>query len=192
MGTKILGTVLAALILAASAYADAIFTPGNHPQPDEENIHFTHQTGPAVFGTTDVSGTMVDYLATTNLNAHGVNIDGPIVNITIKVPGHDFEDYIVNAFNGGVPPDVVITTFMNDGKSFSSPMFGGHGNNFMTVTAGAGEDIVSITITSPKGFASLDQNRISGISVIPEPSSMLLLGGGLLGVAGVLRRKLRQ
>ena len=108
MGTKILGTVLAALILAASAYADAIFTPGNHPQPDEENIHFTHQTGPAVFGTTDVSGTMVDYLATTNLNAHGVNIDGPIVNITIKVPGHDFEDYIVNAFNGGVPPDVVL------------------------------------------------------------------------------------
>jgi hypothetical protein len=30
------------------------------------------------------------------------------------------------------------------------------------------------------------------VAVIPEPSSMLLLGGGLLGVAGVMRRKLRQ
>jgi hypothetical protein len=30
------------------------------------------------------------------------------------------------------------------------------------------------------------------MAVIPEPSSMLLLGGGLLAVAGVMRRKLRQ
>jgi hypothetical protein len=49
MGTKILGTALAALILTPPAYADAIFTLGNHHQPNEENIFFqTDQTGTTI------------------------------------------------------------------------------------------------------------------------------------------------
>jgi len=58
---------LAALILTASAYADAIFTPGNHPQPNEENIIFQDQMGATTQGFTDRSDTMVEFSTLGNI-----------------------------------------------------------------------------------------------------------------------------
>jgi hypothetical protein len=73
---------------------------------------------------------------------------------------------------------------------FVSPLFGSSGNNFMTVNATGGGEI---TITPTSGLMTLAQNQISGISitsVVPESSSMLLVGSGLLLLALGLRRKL--
>jgi len=70
-----------------------------------------------------------------------------------------------------------------------------HGENFLTITTTGGEVIDSVTIDSASGFQDLKQTRISGISgivVIPEPSSLLLLGIGLAGLAGIVRRKLTR
>jgi hypothetical protein len=67
-----------------------------------------------------------------------------------------------------------------------------HGNNFLTITVTPGDAIHSVTLDSGPGFQDLKQTRISGpfAEIIPEPSSMVLLGSGVLGLAQLLRRKL--
>jgi len=199
MRTRVVGTALATLILMASAYADAVFTKGDHHTAGEENVLFTHHMeGTTIDGLTDHSDLMVQYSSTTDtlIGAGGQSdidaMDGLINNITITVPGHTFLDFILNPFKVGVTNDLLVSVALSDGKTETFTYGNTHGDNFLTITTINGEQIDSITIDSKSGFQGLKQPRISGISgviVVPEPSSMLLLGSGMLGLAQVLRRK---
>lgn len=68
------------------------------------------------------------------------------------------------------------------------------GDNFVTIEANPGIEIMSVTLTDSSGFEDLKQPRISGagITPVPEISSMILLGTGVLLFAKVLRRNLWQ
>jgi hypothetical protein len=199
MRTRFFGVALVTLVLIAPAYADAIFTTGNHPQPGEENILFlTDQSGPTVTGHTNMSNTPVTFTSTTDmLSAKGGQsdidaADGFINDITISVVGHTFQDLIINPFKPASANDLMVTVVTNMG-TFTLTYGDTHGNNFLTIETDGGQTISSVTIDSASGFQDLKQPRISGISgvtIVPEPSSMLLLGSGLLGVAMVVRRKL--
>jgi hypothetical protein len=60
------------------------------------------------------------------------------------------------------------------------------------MTTSGGEEIAKILVTvAGGGVTGLKQNRISGVIPIPESSSLLLLGGGLIGLAGIVGRKRR-
>ena len=48
-----------------------------------------------------------------------------------------------------------------------------------------------LTVTSPSGDVLVNQLQVTTSSV-PEPSSYLMMGSGLLAMAGVVRRKLRM
>jgi PEP-CTERM motif len=196
--TRFFGIALATLVLIASAYGDAIFATGDHPQPGEENILFlTNMSGSAITGHTNHSHTPVTFTLTTDtLSAKSGQsdidaADGFINDLTITVPGHSFLDLIFNPFKPGANGDLAVTVVTNTGPLVFT--YGNmHGDNFLTIMTTRGQTISSVTIDSASGFQDLKQPRISGISgatIVPEPSSMLLPGSGLLGVAMVVRRK---
>jgi len=191
-------------LLAIPAFGDAIFTVGNNPQPDEQNVLFsTNQSAATVFGTTNQSGDTVQFTSTTDTlvtTANGQSnltaLDGLINNVTITAPGRTFLDLILNPSTDNRTPSgtTTVSVATNNGAfTFTYPGDLSNGNNFLTITTINGQTISSVTIDSAGGFETGRQNRISGVSglitAVPEPSTMGLMGGALAIIGFAFRRR---
>jgi hypothetical protein len=180
--------VLAAAIILLSSCAliqgSIIFTEGNNPQPDENNVLLnTGTTGTTVTGTINQNpNVIVDFTSTQSLlePANGqarVSADpegSPLTNLTISLEnGLTYGDLIINPFIGGQCTDCILgaeeTVTVNAVDSMGNPepvaIFTGtigNGNNFLTIVASADEHIVSTIISTPGGINDLRQPRISG------------------------------
>jgi hypothetical protein len=209
-----LGITALVLVLAGSqaAKADIVFTLGNNPQPNEENILLNNGTsGSTVSGVTNTSGVAVNFTSATQTltepsngqaRIEAVNDSGHQVAVTdisaiTLASGDTYHDLIFNSSIGGTigtsggTETVTVTDNLGMTSSFSFKL--GNGSNFLTIVATNGQSIASTAISYPTGFTDLRQIRIS-LAAVPEPSSVVLAGTSLVGLllTGAWRRRSRS
>jgi len=121
--------------------------------------------------------------------------DDYINNITITAPGYWFEDLIFSVNLAPNDNDNLTITAMD--KSGGTDSFAGwtalgdwvSGENRILVLSTSGNLMQSVTINSVFGidsFGGLDQLKqveISGLTPVPVPPAIFLLGSGLIGLA---------
>ena len=184
------------------AHADIVMATGNNPQTDENVLLSTAGTGNPIFGITNQTQLSVRFSSSETLISPALGqarieaSDSTLTNLTVDIPGATFTSLILNvdaATNGSI--NFIVT---EDNGQVTQGIFplGGSGENFFTITAINGQRIQSVAFTTAvaatiTNIDSVAQIRIGGAqqTPIPEPTTMVLLGSGLIGVASRVRKR---
>jgi hypothetical protein len=195
MRLKTLLVIVALVVFVASA--PAIFAQNLVTNGSFETGDFTGWTTGGNFEDTEVvSGAFYDYTGAEDGNFYAVL--GPVGSdgtLSQTLTDHAGAQYTISFWFGSVgdnPSDFSASWDGTQLLSLTNPNTGAAWSQYTYQVTGTGSDTLTFAFRDDPGYMSLDNVSVtenSGQSV-PEPSSLLMLGTGVLGLGGVVRRKL--
>ena len=195
MRLKTLLVIVALVVFVASA--PAIFAQNLVTNGSFETGDFTGWTTGGNFEDTEVvNGAFYDYTGAEDGNFYAVL--GPVGSdgtLSQTLTDHAGAQYTISFWFGSVgdnPSDFSASWDGTQLLSLTNPNTGAAWSQYTYSVTGTGTDTLTFAFRDDPGYMSLDNVSVtenSGQSV-PEPSSLLMLGTGVLGLGGVVRRKL--